>query len=134
MDYQTFIRWNQNHTIGIFADINGTADIYKFVNKSYKRRVELFEIFELIFDGSINSEKYRKIKMPVGFPNYFIMILSRYRTSVCILCKEKIINRIRFIIMIKLFKGLPEDVVDYMIDMVIEKGGYDYEFKTKFAG
>jgi hypothetical protein len=43
--------------------------------------------------------------------------------------KEKKEAGWRNIILIKLFKGIPEKSVDLIKDEIKNKGGYDYEFK-----
>ncbi len=109
--------------------MEGANEIFKFINASKVRQVELYEIFELIFEGIINSEKYRKIKNVSGLHNYFMMILSRDAVKACILCKEKTVNRKRYIVLTSIFNGSPDDVIDSMREMVEKKGGIDYEFK-----
>ena len=122
-------KWNRTHSIRIFIDVEGSNEIYRFFNVSKVRKVELYEIFEMIYDGIVNSEKYRKIRTSSGLHNYFIMVLSRDTGKACILCKEKTVNRKRYIVLTSIFKGTPDDVIDSMREMIEKKGGIDYEFK-----
>jgi len=127
-DIAIFYKWNKIQNVGIFVDLYGTDKIYKYLLASKESKIELFEICELIFQGSSNYEKYRKIKHS-GLQNYTMIILSGSLNKACILCKEKNINKVKYVIMIKLYMGLPENVINLMIKDIDNKGGYDYELR-----
>jgi hypothetical protein len=123
------IRINRNETVFIYADNIGSKGIYKYLDGPKKRRIEFYEITEIIFEGLSNIEKYRKIPISQKHQHYFIMIFEQPWNRACILCKEKKIDKTRHIVLIKLYKGSFDQIQEQVKKDIEEKGGYSYDLK-----
>jgi hypothetical protein len=97
--------------------------------KKYKtHNSEFAETISLILEDLNIKEKYCSLSSN-DYEEFYTIILSRGKTKACILCKE--INGIRHrdIILIKLFIGESEKIKSKIMDLIIRKGGFYYDFE-----
>jgi len=128
-DIAAFIKCNRKTRIRIFIDVTEFDRILKHLKRYKTHNVEFEEIKGLILEGLHITEKYCDLKIFVKITGYHILILTRGKSKVCILCKETVEKNWRNIILIKLFQGEPENIGSSIKDDIINKGGYNYEFK-----
>jgi hypothetical protein len=128
-DIAALIRCNRKTRIRIFVDVTALDRILKHLKRYKTHNIEFEEIKRLILEDLRISEKYCDLKFFTNIDGYHIMILSRGKSKACILCKETKEDKWRNIILIKLFAGEPENIGSSIKDEIINKGGYDYEFK-----
>lgn len=128
-DIAVFIKCNRKARIRIFIDVIAFDEILEHLKRYKTHNIEFEEIQGLIFEGLQISEKYCDLKSFTNIDGYNVMILSRGKSKVCILCKETKEARWRNIILIKLFTGEPENIGNSIRDEIKNKEGYDYEFK-----
>ena len=128
-DIAVLIKGNRKARIRFFVDVTAFDSILEYLKNNKIQNVEFEEIKGLIFEGLQITEKYCDLKSFSNIEGYHIIILSRGKTKMCILCKETKENSWRNIILIKLFPGEPENIGNFVRDEIKNKGGYDYEFK-----
>lgn len=128
-DIAALIKCNRRAGIRIFADVITFGEILNHLKKYKTHRVEFYENIRLLLEDIRISEKYCELSTYSDIEGYHIMILSRGKAKACILCKETIEHRYRNIILIELFSGKPETIGDSIKGKIINKGGFDYDFK-----
>jgi hypothetical protein len=128
-DIAILLECDRKIKIGFFVDVLAFEPLITHL-KRYKTHVtELKEIIKLIYADLRIVEKYCDLKLYTDIEGYKLIILSRGKSSLTILCKEKKEAGWRNIILIKQFKGMPEQTANLIKDEIKNKGGYDYEFK-----
>jgi hypothetical protein len=128
-DIALFIYSNRISGIRMFIDVKAFDEILRHLRRYKTHNIEFEEIKRLTLEGLQIREKYCDLKSFTNIDGYNVMILSRGRSKACILCKETKEDGWRNIILIKLFTGEPENIGNSIRDDIINKGGYDYEFK-----
>ena len=113
----------------MFIDVTAFDEILGHLRRYKTHNIEFEEIKRLTLEGLHIREKYCDLKSFTNIDGYNVMILSRGRSKACILCKETKEDGWRNIILIRLFTGEPENIGNSIRDDIINKGGYDYEFK-----
>ena len=128
-DIALFIKCNRQARIRIYVDVTAFDEILRHLKRYKTHNIEFEEISRLILEELRINEKYCDLKSFTNIGGYKVMILSRGRSRVSILCKETNVDNWRNIILIKLYAGEPENIGDCIRDEIKDKGGYDYEFK-----
>jgi len=128
-DIGVLIKCDRKSGTRIYVDVTAFDEILAHLKKYKTHKIEFEEIQMLIFEGLRIFEKYCDLKSFTNIDGYNVMILSRGRSRVSILCKETKDDSWRNIILIKLFAGEPENIGNSIRDEIKNKGGYDYEFK-----